>query len=228
MKAKTRPEPRRRSLPIRLNRNAPKPDLQPFTEFFQGFEKVGAVRKVFGEKTEEVLKNLRIGFIPNRQMFMGIRDNDGNLAVGTYHLRNSPTRTLYLDIVHELFHINQRMTNEKFFHDEFMKFMQDRSLYYASPIEIPAYEHTVREAERIGMSPDDIVQYLKMGEAPAKTWRNFLKEMKLMDGQTQEARHEIPGEDKARDIAEALPLLRLLQGIREGIGGERALRRLDG
>jgi hypothetical protein len=71
------------------------------------------------------------------------------------------------------------MTDEKYFHKEFMKFMQDRSLYYASPIEIPAYEYTVREAERIGMSPEEILEYLKIGESPPKIWRNFLKEMKL-------------------------------------------------
>jgi len=136
------------SLPVRLNRKSPNPELSPFKEYFQGFERVEAVRSVFGDHTEKVLAGLRIGFIPNKGMYMGIRDNDGNLAVGTYHLKNSPTRTLYLDIVHELFHINQRMTNEKWFHDEFMKFMHDRSLYYASAIEIPAYEHTVREAER--------------------------------------------------------------------------------
>jgi hypothetical protein len=140
---------------------------------------VEAVRSVFGDKTEKVLGSLRIGFIPNRRMYMGIRDNDGNIAVGTYHLKNSPMRTLYLDIVHELFHINQRMTDGRFFHDEFMKFMQDRSLYYASPIEIPAYEHTVREAERIGMTSEEILEYLKIGDPPVKVWRNFVKEMKL-------------------------------------------------
>jgi predicted adenine nucleotide alpha hydrolase (AANH) superfamily ATPase len=162
-----------------LNRKSPKPALPSFTEYFQGFERVEAVRSVFGDRTEEVLGNLRIGFIPNRGMYMGIRDVDGHIAVGTYHLKNSPVRTLYLDIVHELFHINQRMTDEKYFHKEFMKFMQDRSLYYASPIEIPAYEYTVREAERIGMSPEEILEYLKIGESPPKIWRNFLKEMKL-------------------------------------------------
>jgi hypothetical protein len=174
--------PETRRLPVRLNRKSPTPALVPFTEYFQGFERVEAVRSVFGDRTEEVLGNLRIGFIPNRGMYMGIRDDDGNIAVGTYHLKNSPIRTLYLDIVHELFHINQRMKDGKYFHDEFMKFMQDRSLYYASPIEIPAYEHTVREAERIGMSPAEILEYLKIGDSPPKVWRNFLKEMKIQEG----------------------------------------------
>lgn len=166
-------------LPVRLNRKSPDTTLPRFQEYFQGFEKVGAVRAVFGDSTEEVLRNLRVGFIPNRGMYMGIRDDDGNIAVGTYHLRTSPTRTLYLDVVHELFHVNQRMTNEKYFHDEFMKFMRDRSLYYSSPIEIPAYAHTVREAERIGMTREEILQYLKFGEAPPRTWKRFVKEMDL-------------------------------------------------
>ena len=180
--------PGTRRLPIRLNRKSPTPELPPFTEYFQGFERVGAVRSVFGDRTEEVLEDLRVGFIPNRGMYMGIRDNDGNIAVGTYHLKNSPVRTLYLDIVHELFHIKQRMKDEKYFHEEFMKFMQDRSLYYASPIEIPAYAHTVREAERIGMSPEEILEYLKIGDAPPKVWRNFLKEMKLKEKGSETAK----------------------------------------
>ena len=175
-------------VPVKLNRNSPTPSLEKFTEYFQGFERVGAVRSVFGDRTDEVLGSLRIGFMPNRRMYMGIRDVDGHVAVGTHHLKNSPLRTLYLDVVHELFHISQRMTDEKFFHREFMKFMQDRSLYYASPIEIPAYEHTVREAERIGMTPEEITEYLKMGEAPPKVWRSFLKEMRLKKSGSKPAR----------------------------------------
>lgn len=179
-------------IPIRLNRKSPAPSLQPFTDYFRGFERVEAVRSVFGERTEQVLKDLRIGFIPNRGMYMGIRDQDGNIAVGTYHLKNSSTRTLYLDIVHELFHINQRMTDGKWFHDEFMKFMQNRSLYYASPIEIPAYRHTVREAERIGMSREEILSYLKFGNPPEKTWNAFVKEMNIRENTTGESITRFP------------------------------------
>jgi hypothetical protein len=176
------------TVPVRVNRKSPTPRLEGFTDYFQGFERVEAVRSVFGDRTDKVLRNLRVGFMPNRQMYMGIRDVDGNIAVGTYHLRVSPLRTLYLDVIHELFHINQRMADEKFFHKEFMKFMADRTLYYASPIEIPAYEHTVREAERIGMTSDQIVEYLKMGEAPPRVWKNFLRAMNLKKKGTKPAR----------------------------------------
>jgi len=204
---------RRQRVPVKINRKAPKPALAPFTDHFQGFERVEAVREVFGDRTEEVLKGLKIGFIPNRQMYMGIRDNDGNLAVGTYHLKNSPTQMLYLDVVHELVHINQRITKQKWFHDEFMKFIEDRGLYYASPIEIQAYEHTVREAERIGMSRDEIMSYLKMGDPPAKTWRNFLKEMKLSAKQPNKRVTRFPVKINRETSPKLYPFTEFFQGF---------------
>jgi len=166
-------------LPIKVNRKTPPPALQPFTDYFKGFEKVGAVRKVFGDETEEVLARLKIGFISNRRMYMGIRDDDGHIAVGTYHLRHSTTRVLYLDIVHELFHIKQWMRDQAWFTKEHEKFMGDFSLYYSSPLEVPAYAHTVREAERLGMTRKEIAEYLKMMPVPQKVWNRFLKEMAI-------------------------------------------------
>jgi len=166
-------------LPVRVNRKTPPPALQPFTDYFQGFEKVAAVRKVFGDDTEAVLAGLKIGFISNRRMYMGIRDDDGNIAVGTYHLRHSTTQILYLDVVHELFHIGQWMRDKEWFTREHEKFMGDFKLYYASPLEVPAYAHTVREAERLGLTRKEIVKYLEMMPVPQKVWNRFLKEMAI-------------------------------------------------
>ena len=112
-------------------------------------------------------------------MYMGIRDEDGNINVGTYHLRHSDLRTLYLDVVHELFHIKQWHEDRIHFEKEHQKFLGDFSLYYSSPIEVPAYRYTVREAERIGMPKDEIVEYLKLGPASPRVFRKFLKEMEL-------------------------------------------------
>lgn len=167
------------NLPIKLNRKTPPPALQPFTDYFKGFEKVGAVRKVFGDETEAVLARLKIGFISNRRMYMGIRDDDGNIAVGTYHLRHSTERVLYLDVVHELFHIKQWMEDKKWFTKEHEKFMGDFSLYYSSPLEVPAYKHTVREAERLGMSRKEIAEYLKMLPVAQRVWNRFIKDMEI-------------------------------------------------
>ena len=166
-------------LPVKVNRKTPPPALQPFTDYFKGFHKVAAVRKVFGDETEAVLARLRIGFISNRRMYMGIRDDDGNVAVGTYHLRHSTTQVLYLDIVHELFHIGQWMRDKEWFSKEHEKFMGNSSLYYSSPLEVPAYKHTVREAERLGMSRKEIAKYLEMMPVPQKVWNRFIKEMEI-------------------------------------------------
>lgn len=32
----------------------------PFTDYFKGFENVNAVRRLFGERTEQVLRSLRV------------------------------------------------------------------------------------------------------------------------------------------------------------------------
>ncbi len=184
---------RKVELLVKVNRKTPAPALQPFTDYFEGFEKVDAVRKVFGDETEAVLARLKIGFVSNRRMYMGIRDDDGNVAVGTYHLRHSPRHVLYLDVVHELFHIKQWMEDKEWFTKEHQKFMGDFSLYYASPIEVPAYKHAVREAERLGMSSEEITEYLKMMPVPPKVWNRFLKEMGI-----KKARATASGKSRAR------------------------------
>jgi len=57
--------------------------------------------------------------------------------------------------------------------------MGDFSLYYSSPIEVPAYKHAVREAERLGMTRAEIVEYLKMLPVTSKIWDGFIKEMRI-------------------------------------------------
>jgi len=228
-------------LPIKVNRKTPPPALQPFTDYFKGFEKVGAVRKVFGDETEAVLARLKIGFISNRRMYMGIRDDDGNVAVGTYHLRHSTTRVLYLDIVHELFHIGQWMRDKEWFTREHEKFMGNFSLYYASPLELPAYAHTVREAERLGMTREEITEYLKMMPIPQKVWNRFLREMEIKPAAGRGKAEPKPQKTKRlpvkinRDPKLVLhPFAGYFQGFEEaqpvkalfGKGAEKALRSL--
>jgi len=217
-----------RGLPIEINRKTPPLERLPFKDYFKGFEKVQAVRSVFGEETDAVLENLKVEFISPRFMYMGIRDEDGSIIIGTYHLRHSDLRTLYLDIVHELFHIKQWQEDREYFEGEHQKFMGNRSLYYASPIEVPAYKHTVREAERIGMPRDEIVEHLKMGPAPPKVFARFLKEMEIGRGRRSAHRAVLqvrinrrasvplfPFTDYFRGF-EKLPAVRALLGERAG------------
>jgi hypothetical protein len=209
-------------LPIKINRKTPPLELFPFTDYFKGFEKVQAVRSVFGEETDAVLKKLKVGFISPKFMFMGIRDEDGSIGVGTYHLAHSDLRTLYLDVVHELFHIKQWRDDRKYFEKEHRKFMGNFSVYYSSPIEVPAYKHTVREAERIGMSRDEIVEHLKMGPVPPKIFAKFLKAMELGRGPKSSRQLRLPVRINRKVSVSLFPFTAYFKGF-EKVAAVRSL-----
>jgi hypothetical protein len=138
---------------VQIQRDA-KVNLYPFTDYFQGFENVPVIRKLFGEKTEQVLRNLKVEFYSARFGYMAVSDEDGHLLISAYHLRTADEAIIYLDVVHELHHVKQFMDGKDLFLTDFE--------YVDSPIEIEAYRGTVEEARRIGFSDDQIVEYLKI------------------------------------------------------------------
>ena len=145
--------------------------LYPLTSFFKGFEKVKALRELFGDKTEKVLKGMKVEFYSSRWGYMGVNDKDGHILISSHHMRYSPFRTLYLDILHELYHMKQHMEGKKLFLDDFE--------YFDSPIEIEAYKFTVKEAKRIGMTDKEIVDYLEVPWADRKQLAKFVKQLGL-------------------------------------------------
>ncbi len=131
-----------------------KVNLYPFSDYFQGFEKVAIIRKLFGEKTEQVLRKLKVEFYLAKFGYMAVSDEDGHLLISAYHLRTADPAVIYLDVVHELHHVKQFMDGKALFLTDFE--------YVDSPIEIEAYLGTVDEAKRIGFSDDQIIEYLKI------------------------------------------------------------------
>jgi hypothetical protein len=140
-------------LSVGINRNA-HVKLYPFTDFFKGFEKIEAVRATFGDRTGEVLNNLKVEFFSFRFGYMGVSDVDGHILISTHHLEKSDFKILYLDVVHELVHVKQFMDGKQLFNSEFE--------YVDSPVEIEAYRQAVKEAKRIGMTDSEIIEYLKV------------------------------------------------------------------
>lgn len=124
-----------------------------FTDYFKGFEKCHAVREIFGDRTEEVLRNLKVEFFSGRRGYMGVSDEDGHLMVSTNHLKNSDERTLYLDVVHELVHVRQFSEEKDLFDSNYE--------YVDRPTEIEAYRHGAKEARRLGMKDEEIYEYLR-------------------------------------------------------------------
>ncbi|MGA8275115.1 MAG: hypothetical protein WB789_02375 [Thermoplasmata archaeon] len=140
-------------LGVQIERQAPT-KLYPFTKFFRGFESVPTVRALFGRQTSRVLRSLKVEFFSARFGYMGTSDVDGHLLVSSHHLKDSEFRTVYLDIVHELCHVKQFRKGRPLFYPKLS--------YVDAPSEIEAYRLTVKEGHRIGMTPRELVDYLKV------------------------------------------------------------------
>ena len=123
-------------------------------DHFKGFGNVPAVQEIFGDATEKVLSELKVEFFSARTGYMGVSDEDGHLIVSANYLKEGDLRSIYLDIIHELVHIMQFREGKRLFdesHD-----------YVDRPTELEAYRHAVKEARRLGMSDDEIFEYLKV------------------------------------------------------------------
>ena len=122
-----------------------------FMDYFKDFEKVAAIKGIFGDKTDEVLRNLKVEFIGFG--YMGVDDTDGHLLVNARYLKTGDKTDIYLDIVHELCHVKQFMDGKELFDPHYD--------YVDRPTEVEAYRYTVQEARRLGLSDQRILAYLK-------------------------------------------------------------------
>jgi len=125
----------------------------PFTDYFKGFEKVEAVKRIFGERTKDVLSNLKVEFHSFRRGYMGVSDIDGHFFVSAYYLKNGDILDIYLDVIHELVHVKQFMDGKELF--------EGRYSYVERPTEIEAYRHVVEEARKLGLNDKRICAYLR-------------------------------------------------------------------
>jgi hypothetical protein len=139
-------------LKINILRNV-KAATYPFTDYFKGFEQVDIVRLMFGNKTEEVLSNLRVEFLGAAWAYMAVSDLDGHLIISVDYLKNGNLVNIYLDIIHELTHVKQFSEGKELFDASFN--------YIERPTEIEAYRNAVQAARNLDMSDQDIFEYLK-------------------------------------------------------------------
>jgi hypothetical protein len=116
-----------------------------------------AIREIFGQETDEVLANLRVEFLNVRSDYIWVSDKDGHLIANANYLKHGETRAIYLDLIHELVHVKQFRDGR-----EISLRIGKKFEYVDRPTELEAYKHTVKEARRLGMSDDEIVDYLKL------------------------------------------------------------------
>ena len=138
-------------LGVKISRNA-HASTHLFTEYFQDFEQVEIVQKLFGEQTEEVLRNLRVEF-SGRRGYMGVSNNDGHIIISAQYLNNGDILDIYLDVIHELVHVKQFLEGKELFYQHYS--------YVERPTEVEAYRYTVEEARNLGLSDERILEYLQ-------------------------------------------------------------------
>jgi hypothetical protein len=138
-----------------------------FTDYFRGFEKNRAVQGIFGEKTQEVLRNLNLDFIWFG--YMGVNDSDGHLMVNKRYLSTGRKQDIYLDVIHELCHVKQHLEGKELF--------DPRYDYVDRPTEIEAYRYAVQEAKRIGLSAEEIRVYLQTEMMSTQALERLIKNM---------------------------------------------------
>jgi len=139
-------------LGVVINRDAP---IGPFMfkDVFGGFEKVAAVKSIFGSDTNRVLSALQVD-VEDGRGYMRINAEKGSVIVNTKYLKEGDETHLYLDVVHELVHIRQHMEGKELW--------DKRYAYVDRPTELEAYRVALGEARRIGLKERDIVEYLKV------------------------------------------------------------------
>jgi len=123
-----------------------------FAEYFKNFDKVDAVKGIFGEKTEEVLHHLKVE-LSWVMGYMYVDNSDGHLVISKGYLNNGDRTDIYLDLIHELCHVKQFMEGKELFDPQYD--------YVERPTEIEAYRYAVQEARRLGLSDERICLYLK-------------------------------------------------------------------
>ncbi len=139
-----------------------------FTDHFRNFENVEAVRRIFGEETQQVLANLEIEFT-SFTLYMRV-DYDGRLLINPHYLGTGDFTDIYLDVIHELVHVKQVMNGKNCNHD-----LQ----YVERPLEIEAYRTAVNEARALGLDENRILDYLESDLINAEELRQLATTLEL-------------------------------------------------
>jgi hypothetical protein len=137
---------------FKINRELPEGRYK-LREVFSGLEIVEPLNKCIGNSglLEKMLEMTEVT-LTNDTNYMYVNDKDGSLVVGLGYLKTADARYLYLDVIHELVHVKQYLDGRELFDESYS--------YVDRPTEIEAYQCTVEEGRKIGMSDDTLKDYL--------------------------------------------------------------------
>jgi hypothetical protein len=154
----------------------------PLANIFIGLEDSEVVQSIFGgkERAAEILRSLRVRLDDSAE-YMYVNDADGTVVVKGEYLRSANKKMLYLDIIHELVHVRQYREGRDLFDSKFS--------YIQRPTELEAYKITLDEARKIGMTEEEIEDYLYVEWISKKEHKQLAKTLGVNG---QKPRHRKP------------------------------------
>lgn len=159
---------------FRINRRAGSGEYR-ISEIFPDLKTNSIFSDIFGDRSfvEEVFQNTSVRII-ERQTYMFVDNDDGTINIGIQHLQESDPEVLYLDIIHELVHVRQQREGLDLY---------DRSKSYVDrETEIEAYEFTIKEARRIGLGEEEILDYLTVEWITPEEYRRLADRLGVGSG----------------------------------------------
>src|SRR5437899_6441292 len=145
-----------------------------FPELFQGFEKVAAVKRIFGARTNQTLKSVRILF-STKKGYLHVDNDTGDIIISSPDLKTTADRVFYLELIHDLDHVKQFKQGKDLFDKKYS--------YVDRPTEIEAYSVAVEEARRIGMTEREIIDYLKVEWVSDEDFKRLLRALGVSTGE---------------------------------------------
>jgi hypothetical protein len=155
------------------NRSLPEGNYN-LRDVFSGLDNVESLIKCVGDASmlKRILDRTRVT-LRDEDGYMYVNDEDGSLVVGLEYLKSGEEAHLYLDVVHELVHVKQFLEGRNLF--------DHRYTYVDRPTEIEAYRCCVEEGRKIGMSEEDIAEYLYVEWITKADHMRLLKTLRVKD-----------------------------------------------
>jgi len=122
-------------------------------EIFANLKQAPILLQVF--ETKKILDDVfekTVVIVNDSTHYMHVTNDDASIVIGKKHLHSSEKKILYLDIIHELVHVKQQRKGLDLYDESYS--------YVDRPTEIEAYQIAVEEARRLGMTDDEIFEYL--------------------------------------------------------------------
>jgi len=140
-------------------------------EVFMGLDDSPILLEKIGGKdaVREFLKTVKVQLFDGSRGYMWVDDSTGTILANSHYIKSAPLLSLYLDINHELIHVMQFREGKELF--------DKRYSYVDRPTELEAYLPVVREARRIGMSEDEIRDYLRLEWLTKEEFARFLAKL---------------------------------------------------